>query len=54
MDLIRMRRLCELLELSRPTIYKYIKGGLPVHYVGTIPYFDIKEIEKWLKSQKEE
>lgn len=49
-----MKRLSETIKvfsISKPTIYVWIKKGCPVHYVGIIPFFDIKEIEDWIKEE---
>lgn len=49
-----MKRFNEIIlefHISRPTLYEWIKNGCPVHYVGSIPFFDIKEVIKWIKER---
>lgn len=48
---IRISELLERLRISRPTVYAWIERGLPVHYVGKIPFFDVAEVEHWIKEQ---
>ena len=38
-------------KISKPTLYKWIDCGCPVHRVNGIPYFDWKEIDKWIKTK---
>lgn len=38
-------------SISRPTLYKWIENGCPVHYVGSIPYFDWAEVDAWMKGE---
>ena len=45
----RLEETIKVFSISKPTIYVWIKKGCPVHYVGIIPFFDIKEIENWIK-----
>lgn len=48
--MIRLNELLKTMSISKPTIYKWIKAGCPVHYVGKIPYFDMEEVNLWIKS----
>jgi len=41
--------LAEVLGISKVTIWKYIKQGLPFSRRGFIFYFDTKEVSDWLK-----
>lgn len=50
--MIRLKELLEELKVSKPTIYRWIENGCPVHYVGSIPYFDMQEVTEWMKNQK--
>ena len=50
LDLIRMNQICKELSVSKPTIYKYIELGMPVHKVNSLSFFDTKEIEAWIKN----
>lgn len=47
--MIRFKELVKKYNVSRPTIYKWISLGCPVHYVGKIAYFDTEEIDNWIK-----
>lgn len=47
--MIRITELAEILKISKPTIYEWTKKGCPVHYVGKLPFFDLKEVEEWIK-----
>lgn len=48
----RMNETAKHYFISRPTIYKWIEQGCPVHYVGSIPYFDWDEVDRWIKKEK--
>lgn len=50
--MLRLSDALNELKISKPTIYRWIKSGCPVHYVGSIPYFDMQEVTKWIKKQK--
>ena len=50
--MIRLKELLDELKISKPTIYRWIGNGCPVHYVGSIPYFDMQEVTEWMKNQK--
>jgi len=52
MALVRLSEILEIFKISKPTIYRWIKKGCPVHYVGSIPYFDLQEVIDWMKKQK--
>jgi len=52
MALVRLSEILEIFKISKPTIYRWIKRGCPVHYVGSIPYFDLQEVIDWMKEQK--
>lgn len=48
--MIRMDDIVKKFQISKPTIYEWMKKGMPVHYVGKLPFFDLKEIEAWIKN----
>lgn len=50
--MIRASQLMQELKISKPTLYRWLKKGCPVHYVGRMPYFDMVEVTKWMKKQK--
>ena len=47
----RLEETSKIFSISKPTIYEWIKKGCPVHYVGSIPFFDLEEVESWIKSK---
>ena len=49
-----MKTLMELLQISKPTVYVYQDEGMPVYYVRDTPFYDMKEVYKWIKSHKKE
>lgn len=48
--MIRITEICKRLDISKPTMYEWIKKGCPVHYVGKLPFFDEQEVEIWIKA----
>lgn len=51
--MVRMSIATRKLGVCRQTIYNWMKIGMPVVYVGRIPYFDMKDVNKWMRSQSE-
>jgi hypothetical protein len=52
--LITTPELCKLLRISRQTVYKYRRKGLPTIYIGTQkPMHDIDQVNKWLEGQQD-
>lgn len=51
--MVRLSGILEVMKISKPTMYKWIKSGCPVHYVGSIPYFDVEEVIQWIKLKGE-
>lgn len=48
-----VRDVCEYLNVSDETIYKWIRCGfIPAHRVGKRWMFDREEIDQWVKSGK--
>lgn len=47
--MLRITDVMEKLKVSRPTIYKWIKNGLPVIKVGGLTFIDEEELKKFLK-----
>ena len=48
-----MKRFIETAQhynVSKPTLYMWIRNGCPIHHVGNIPYFDWDEVDTWMKS----
>lgn len=46
--------LMETLSISRSTINRLVKRGLPHIWVGSIRRFPLQEIIKWLKNDQQE
>lgn len=53
MTLVRLSDILEVFKISKPTIYRWIEKGCPVHRIGSIPYFDAEEISNWIKENEE-
>ena len=51
-----LRELCDYLDVTEPTIYRWMKHhGLPSHQIvrpNGKRYFDLDEIDEWLKSRR--
>lgn len=47
--MLRIADIQRQLKVSRPTIYKWIKQGLPVVKVGGLIFVEEKELNKFLK-----
>lgn len=49
--------LAQRLGVTHPTIYRWIKKGLPYYEehkgIKTVKKFDIKEVYKWIEEQKQ-
>jgi excisionase family DNA binding protein len=48
-DLLSINELSKKMGVSRATIYRMIKKGLPVIKVGNSTRFDPVEVSNWLK-----
>lgn len=48
--MVRITDVCEKFKISKPTVYEWIKKGCPVHYVGKLMFFDLVEVEQWMKA----
>lgn len=44
--------LSQVLNVSRQSIYKWRKEGMPFYKIGTAVRFDLDEIREWLKTKK--
>lgn len=51
-ELMTTDELCEKLKVSRPTIERYRKKGMPYKKVGRLVRFDAKEVMEWINAQK--
>lgn len=45
------KELSEKLKVSEMTIYRLMKNGMPVIYVGGQPRFNFEEVDKWLRER---
>jgi len=52
--LLTVKDLSELLGVSRATIYRWRKLGLPSIQVGRGVRFNAEEVEEWIEKQNEE
>lgn len=50
--MVRLKELLEIMKVSKPTVYRWIANGCPVHYAGSIPYFDLNEVNEWIRKDK--
>lgn len=51
-DILNKRELVAVLGISRATIQRWLRKGLPcVHYANNLLGFDLKAVEAWLKEQ---
>ena len=48
---LTIKKVCEELYISRPTLDNWIKLGCPVHIIAGRKYFMLDEIEEWIKSK---
>lgn len=47
--MLRISDIMKQLKVSRPTIYKWFKQGLPFIKVGSLIFVEEKELNKFLK-----
>lgn len=50
---ISINQVSEVLGVSRPTVYTYIKKGMPYHQIGPKKRFILSEVVKW-RTKKEQ
>ena len=48
---LRIKEIMEKYKVSKPTIYKWIKMGLPKLKVGKITYIEESELIKFIKGE---
>jgi excisionase family DNA binding protein len=46
-----VREVCQYFEISRATLHRYVKKGLPSFHVGGSPRFDQEKVAEWLNRQ---
>jgi excisionase family DNA binding protein len=50
---LKLNQLCDLLQLSRSTIDRWRKEGLPCTKMGRGLRFDKKKVNEWIKQNKQ-
>jgi excisionase family DNA binding protein len=53
MSFVDKKELAEKLKISKVTIDRLRKKGLPSYKLGTKVVFDYEEVEKWVKEDKQ-
>lgn len=48
--MVRVKDITKLFKISRPTLYEWIKNGCPVYRKGRLIFFDLSEVEQWVKN----
>lgn len=48
----RVKEIMSLLGVSRTTVYKWMKDGMPHIYVGKLLFFDKVEVTAWVKNHE--
>jgi predicted DNA-binding transcriptional regulator AlpA len=47
----RFNSVCERYQISRPTLYAWITQGCPSYKKNGIVFFDISEVDAWIKQK---
>jgi excisionase family DNA binding protein len=50
---LTIKQVCERLQVSRMTVHRWIKRGLPVYKQGRIVRVRVEDLERFLKEQQE-
>lgn len=50
--MLRVKQIMEQYHVSKMTVYRWIKRGLPMIKVGGITFIEEKELEKFIKGEK--
>ena len=50
--MLRVKQITQLYHVSKMTVYRWIKRGLPIIKVGGITFIEEKELEKFIKGEK--
>lgn len=51
-ELLTKEELCKLLKISRPTLDRWRKQGLPYIKTGRLVRFDRNEVMEWIKKNR--
>jgi excisionase family DNA binding protein len=52
-NLLTLRQLCDKLQLSRATIDRWRKEGLPFTKIGKSLRFDEEKVAEWIRQNKQ-
>lgn len=47
--MIRQKELLKKLHISRQTLWRWRRAGMPYHRVGNTLFFDEKQVKAWIK-----
>lgn len=47
--MLRIKDLVKMFNVSKPTIYKWMKDGLPHIYVGKLLFFEKDRVSEWVQ-----
>lgn len=50
-ELLTTEELCKMLKVTRTTIERYRKNGMPFKIIGRSVRFDAEEIKKWINEK---
>ena len=48
----RVKEIMSLFGISRMTVYKWMKDGMPHVYVGKLLFFDKDKVVEWVKKHE--
>lgn len=51
--MLRMKDIISLFGISRVTVYKWMRNGMPHIYVGKLLFFEKDRVSEWVKSHEE-
>ncbi len=52
-DYLTIKQVCERLQVSRMTVHRWIKRGLPVYRQGRIVRIKVGDLEQFLKEHQD-
>lgn len=50
--MIRIKDVMEMFGISKATVYKWMKDGMPHVYVGKLLFFDKQKVCNWVDSHE--
>ncbi len=48
--MMRMNDVLLLFKISRATVYKWMRNGLPHYYVGKLLFFKKDQVDEWVQN----